>query len=216
MIIYESTCNRKNVLYILLTNKLIIGGHGMAKSFWNRVKDAFKQDTPKSAPIKTNDVNDPTNRQRANAEDVHDFSSVLTLDNIKLQLDLTSQAEVLKYLSRLPQLGNKTEDSEKLYGKFLLREKCSTNLGEGVALPHIQATTISQMTLVVLQLKQPIVWGSGEKVSLVLTLFIPETEANFEHINYLAGLAQLLLQKKSVADLQTAQSVERVYKLFNQ
>lgn len=188
----------------------------MAKSFWNRVKNAFKQ--PEEATdnhIKTNDVNDPTNRQRTNAEDIQDFSAVMPLENIKLQLDLASQTEVLKYLSQLLQSVEPEVDQEAIYGKLLLREKCSTNLGDTVALPHVQATGISRMHLYFLQLKNPITWGTETPVKMVLALFIPQSEANFEHVNYLAGIAQILLKKDVVQNLTTAEAPERIFKIFN-
>ena len=180
----------------------------MANSLWKRFKDAFSSD---DQPIQTNDVHSTANKSRAQEEEKCDFTQILTSENIFTEEDLHSQSEVLKRLSQVS-----GENQEEIYGALLVREKqASTNLGEGMALPHVQLENISKLTMIILKLENPIDWGN-DKVSLVFGLLIPKPDSDFEHVKYMAGLSKKLLKPSFVYALKEATTAEQIINLLTQ
>jgi mannitol/fructose-specific phosphotransferase system IIA component (Ntr-type) len=181
----------------------------MANSLWKRFKDAFSSD---NQPIQTNDVHSTANKSRTQEEEKCDFTQILSPDNIFIEEDLQSRNEVLKRLSQVVSM----EDQDKIYGAFLLREKqSSTNLGEGIALPHVQSKQVLKLTMVILRLENPIDWGD-EKVNLVFGLLIPKPESNFEHVKFMASLSKKLLKPSFVYALKEATTAEQIINLLTQ
>ena len=193
----------------------------MSGSFWNRVKGIFTgQELPKSTKnddIVTNDINAPYNKKRTETDQISDFSKILTEQNIELDVDLTSKNEVLQYLTKKASHADDTINAETVYGQYLTREKqASTNLLDGIAIPHIQSKSIAEMKLIIVRLSKPITWDeTNMEVSVIISLLTPALDSDFSHVQYLASLAQILLKQKNVDILQQATDKADIMKLFN-
>ncbi len=190
----------------------------MSKTFWDSIKKMFERvDLPtKQTPILTNNVHDQSNRERTKADETSDFSHVLKEKNIELNVEVSSQNELLKYLVDSVKTLDPMIDGEKIYGKYLLREQQdSTNLGDGIALPHIQDESIKQMTMLIIRFDKPIKWGSdGQKVGLIISLLTPLPDDKFDHVKYLASISQILLNKKNLYILGKSGSKTDILNLF--
>jgi len=190
----------------------------MSKTFWDNIKKMFERvDLPtKQTPILTNNVHDQSNRERAKVDETSDFTHVLKEKNIKLNLEVSSQNELLKYLVDSAKTLDLMIDSEKIYGEYLLREQQdSTNLGDGIALPHIQDESIKQMTMLIIRLDKPTKWGSDrQEVSLIISLLTPLPDDKFEHVKYLASISQILLNKENLYVLKKSESKTDILNLF--
>jgi len=120
-------------------------------SLWQKFADFFNPNNSQS--IKTNDAR----VNGAPADPMSDFSQVLDSQNIVVNLKLANRNEVLKYLANLIKKKSPDVDSEALYGEFLVRESiAATNLGDGVAVPHIQDKSVSKLTMLILKLDHPV------------------------------------------------------------
>jgi len=190
----------------------------MSKTFWDNIKKMFERvDLPtKQTPILTNNVHDQSNRERAKVDETSDFTHVLKEKNIKLDLEVSSQNELLKYLVDSAKTLDPMIDSEKIYGKYLLREQQdSTNLSDGIALPHIQDESINQITMLIVRLDKPIKWDSDrQEVSLIISLLTPLPDDKFEHVKYLASISQILLSKENLYVLKKSESKVDILNLF--
>jgi PTS system nitrogen regulatory IIA component len=104
------------------------------------------------------------------------------------------------------------QDSE-IYGSLLTREKLgSTGLGNGIAIPHCRISGCDEAIVALITLDQGIDFDApdGKPVDLLFLLLVPE-EAQQEHLNILAGLAQLLDNDEFCAVLRSADDEQALY-----
>jgi Phosphotransferase system mannitol/fructose-specific IIA domain (Ntr-type) len=179
-------------------------------SFWQKIGD-FLSPSSGSQSIKTNDQN-VTGPQK---DPMSDFSQVLKVENIAVDVDVKSREELLKYLSRFAQSIDNGIDAEAIYGKYLVRENdAATDLGDQVAVPHAQDKSVEQLMMLIVKLKQPIIWDKDKQVQTVLSLVIPDPEKNYQHVPYLSSIARLLLKKGFLHAMNRSRTSEEVFKLF--
>lgn len=185
-------------------------------SFWQKLKDAFygpNQPDKQQYIISTNDSNVPNQKPRIDA--MSDFSHVLSVEDIAVDVDVDTSAEALKYLSNLAEKLDPNLDAETIYGQFLLREKESaTDLGDGVAIPHAKLESVSNLKMFVIKLSQPIVWDEENQVDTVIAFLIPDPERGYQHVSYLSTVSRLLLKKDFRISLQKAKNSASILKLF--
>lgn len=106
-------------------------------------------------------------------------------------------------------------DTNEVYGKLLAREKLgSTALGEGIAIPHCRISNCDQAIVALITLAAGIDFDAPDNhpVDIFFLLLVPE-EAQQEHLNILAGLAQLLSNAEFCAALRAASSDEELHRV---
>ncbi|HIY93673.1 PTS sugar transporter subunit IIA [Companilactobacillus sp. HBUAS56275] len=186
----------------------------MHQSLWDQLKNVFKKKEKNDDTILTNDINDPQNKARSKEEETSDFSQILKVENVQVDVTVASENELLKYLSKFASQRQTGLDEEKIYGQFLLREQqASTNLGDGIVLPHVIDDSIKELTMLVLKLENPIMWNN-EKIDLVIGLLIPKSEPNFLHVKYLASISILLSDPKFLYSLKETTSSKEIADMF--
>lgn len=179
-------------------------------SLWQKIGN-FLNPSSESQSIRTNDQN-VTGPQK---DPMSDFSQVLKIENIAVDVDVKSRDELLKYLSKLAQTTDNNVDSEAIYGKYLVRENdAATDLGDKIAVPHAQDKSVKSLTMLIVKLKQPIIWDKDSQVQTVLSLVIPDPEKNYQHVPYLSSIARLLLKNGFLHALNRAKTPEEILKLF--
>ena len=107
-----------------------------------------------------------------------------------------------------------TLESSEVYNKLLARERLgSTALGGGIAIPHCRISNCTEAVGSLITLEQGIEFDAPDEqpVDLLFLLLVPE-EAQQEHLNILAGLAQLLGNTDFCAELRAAESKEELYR----
>jgi len=182
-------------------------------SFWHKVRNFFNGPIDSSTSRVTNDSNDPN--QQSRVFKISDFSKVLDPKDIVLDVKAASKNELLKYLANLVSNSNTTVNTEEIYGKYLVREKnCPTDLGSGIALPHLQVESITKLTMLVVKLQRSIKWSKSESVDIVISFLVPETDKNYQYIPYLASVARLLLRPSFVQSLRQTKNKFAIVKLF--
>ena len=157
-------------------------------------------------------VDDTSNQQ----VESFDPSDILDLQNIKVDVDVASRDEALKYLADFAVKNNLANDSEAVYNSYVKREKeGSTGMTNGFAIPHAQSAAIAKSSMIVLKLKQPIDWQSldGKKIDTVISFLIPQVDSN-AHLQYLSNTAKLLTHADFIAKLKAANTPAEIQNLF--
>jgi PTS system nitrogen regulatory IIA component len=107
-----------------------------------------------------------------------------------------------------------TFESSEVYNKLLARERLgSTGLGEGIAIPHCRISNCETSVGTLITLDDGVDFDAPDSgaVDILFLLLVPE-EAQQEHLNILAGLAQLLSQQEFCQALRAASSNEELYR----
>jgi len=102
---------------------------------------------------------------------------------------------------------------ELVFSSLIAREKLgSTGLGDGIAIPHCRATNCLHAMGTLLTLDSPIDFDApdGVPVDILFVLLVPE-EAQQQHLDILAGIAQLFSQEGFCEQLRAAQSPQALY-----
>ena len=105
-------------------------------------------------------------------------------------------------------------ESSEVYKNLLARERLgSTALGDGIAIPHCRISNCENAIGSLITLDQGIDFDApdGRPVDLLFLLLVPE-EAQQEHLNILAGLAQLLNNMDFCAELRAATTNDELYR----
>lgn len=144
-----------------------------------------------------------------------DFGKVLKEENITLNVAVKSRNELLKYLSNYSHQLDKNIDTQSVYGKFIVREQeTTTELGNGLVMPHVQDPSVKHLMMLVVKLEQPISWTATSQIDTAIAFLIPDPEADYQHVSYLASVARLLLQKDFYKHLQHAKNSLQILELF--
>jgi len=142
------------------------------------------------------------------------LDSVLTRQRCLCQVAAGSKKRIFETASGFicedqPQL-----DAGDVYRSMLAREKLgSTALGEGTAIPHCRVGNCRAPVGALITLVDGIDFDApdGAPVDILFMLLVPE-EARQEHLNILAGLAQLLGNEAYRRSLREASSRENLYR----
>ena len=105
-------------------------------------------------------------------------------------------------------------ESSEVYSKLLARERLgSTALGDGIAIPHSRISHCEEAIGTLITLSEGIEFDApdGASVDIFFLLLVPE-EAQQEHLNILAGLAQLLSNHDFCESLRSADSGAELYR----
>ncbi len=106
-----------------------------------------------------------------------------------------------------------TLDTTEVYNNLLARERLgSTALGEGIAIPHCRISNCGGAIGTLITLDQGIDFDAPDAtaVDILFVLLVPE-EAQQEHLNILAGLAQLLSNDLFCQALRSASNNESLF-----
>ena len=143
------------------------------------------------------------------------ISSLLTVDNILLDLDVSTKEQVFDAVGQLlhsrPGLTGLAL-SESLKARERLG---STGLGSGVAIPHARIRGLSQLAAVFVRPRAAIAFDAPDKkpVANIVVIFVPE-HATQTHLQLLAGVAELFQDsrfKEQLAQCRDAKSVSQMF-----
>ena len=143
-------------------------------------------------------------------------ASLLTLNRIAIDVDITSKKRILEALSEIFSPDEKQQNS--IFEKLLERERLgSTGLGHGIALPHARVEGLTLPMAAFFRLRESVDFDSpdGDKVNMVLALLVPQ-EATEEHLQLLASIASLFNQDSIRKELNEASSNEELHQLLTE
>jgi PTS system nitrogen regulatory IIA component len=133
-------------------------------------------------------------------------------------MEAGSKKKVLECLSGALSASLTTHTTEQIFDQLIARERLgSTGLGVGVALPHCRLAGIEAPMGALATLTDAIDYDSpdNEPVDLVFALIVPDS-ADEEHLQLLAQLAELFMQKEMCDQIRNAQTADEVLSLIHQ
>ena len=120
---------------------------------------------------------------------------------ICIDYDCLSREEAIKHLADMLYLDSRIADSTHIEEAVWLREEAaSTNIGNGVAIPHCRSDLVYSHSIAVLKLARPIQWQPQDSsyVDTVFFLAVREADAPDTHMKFFASLARKLMASEFV------------------
>ncbi|AVN62650.1 PTS fructose transporter subunit IIB [Mesoplasma coleopterae] len=144
---------------------------------------------------------------------------IFNKNNIFINIDLKTQDEVFKYISKIAfDLGYVSNEKNLIKG-FKDREKESTTgFEDGFAIPHARIKDVTKPAVFYIKLKNKINWKSldGEGTNVVLALLIPDTPTGEVHLEILSSLAVKIMDDKVKKELQNPKTVQNVLDILSE
>lgn len=142
-----------------------------------------------------------------------EIKTILDLDRVVCIPDISSKKKTLELLGST--LSDEYQDlsSNDIVACLLDRERLgSTALGEGVALPHGRCEKLEKTSLAIVKLTKGIEFDAPDKqpVDLFIGLIVPDN-ANDQHLEILAMLAEMMADKTLVTSLRESATSELLY-----
>jgi len=144
------------------------------------------------------------------------MSTLINENLIDLGVDLKTKEEVIDHVAVLMNKDGKLSDKAGYIQAVRDREaEISTNLGDGIGMPHARTNYVKEAGLVFLRLNNPIAWGEEAPVRIVFGIGVPDSAGDL-HLKILAQLARKLIYDEFKQKLFNASSKEEVLALINE
>jgi PTS system nitrogen regulatory IIA component len=131
---------------------------------------------------------------------------------------VTSKKAALELLSDTLAHQEVNLSKSKILDALLAREKLgSTGLGEGIAIPHCRMQEIESICVTMLKLEEGVEYEATDDkpVFFLFCLVVPE-DANEDHLQLLASLAELLDNKQLRNSIQKSSNARELYQILTQ
>ncbi|TFB98783.1 PTS lactose transporter subunit IIC [Cryobacterium adonitolivorans] len=143
------------------------------------------------------------------------MSALITPELVALDQNLGAEpSTVIRHLAELVVGAGRATEIDGLYADALAREaKTSTGIPGGLAIPHCRSSAVTEPTLAVARLSQPVDFGSADgPADLIFMIAAPEG-ADQDHLKILSKLARSLMKADFTAALRAAKSPEEIVTL---
>ncbi|MET3922516.1 fructose-specific PTS transporter subunit EIIC [Arthrobacter sp. UYEF20] len=143
------------------------------------------------------------------------MTQLITTDLVELDQNLgNSPEDVIRHLAGKVAANGRATEVEGLFADAFAREqKTATGVPGGIAIPHCRSTAVTEPTLAMARLSQPVDFGAKDgPADLVFFIAAPEG-ADQEHLKLLSKLARSLIKKDFTAALRAAGSPAEVVEL---
>ena len=131
---------------------------------------------------------------------------------------VSSKKAALEILSDTLAYQESNLNKNKVLDALLAREKLgSTGLGEGIAIPHCRVQDLENINVTMLKLEEGVEYEASDDkpVFFLFCLVVPE-DANKEHLELLASLAELLDNEQLRKSIQKCSNARELYQILTQ
>ncbi|QCB95817.1 PTS lactose transporter subunit IIC [Arthrobacter sp. PAMC25564] len=145
------------------------------------------------------------------------MTQLITTDLVELDQNLGGSPEdVIRHLAgRVAANGRATEVEGLFADAFAREQKTATGVPGGIAIPHCRSTAVTEPTLAMARLSQPVDFGAKDgPADLIFFIAAPEG-ADQEHLKLLSRLARSLIKKDFTAALRAASSPTEIVELVD-
>ena len=142
------------------------------------------------------------------------IAQLLSIENIVLDLDVTSKKRVFEHAGLLFE-NHQGIARSTVFDSLFAREKLgSTGLGLGIAIPHGRIKGLKEATAAIVSLANPVAFDApdAQPVSFLVFLLVPE-QATQQHLEILSELAELLSDKALRDTLKSASTAGEILQL---
>ena len=145
------------------------------------------------------------------------LTQILQENCVKVPLESTDKESAIKELvDLLDQQGQLLSKDEALKA-VLMREKTrSTGIGSGIAIPHGKCKASKGLVMAIGIVKEPIEFASvdHQPVKIIILLISPVDQTG-PHIQALAKISRMMLDKEFKTKLENAKTSEEAVELIN-
>jgi fructose-specific phosphotransferase system IIA component len=146
------------------------------------------------------------------------LSQILRPGCIKVPLQSKDKRSAISELVDLLNDNGLLTSKDGALDAILVREQTrSTGIGSGIALPHGKCKAVKELVMALGIAREPIDFASidGKPVTLVIMLVSPLDQTG-PHIQALAKISRLMLDKQFRESLEKAATAEEAYELLSQ
>lgn len=136
---------------------------------------------------------------------------------IMLDAEFDSKDDAIENIAKLFEENGNLNDLDGYIQAVKQRElEISTNLGDGIGMPHARTNTVKEAGLAFARLKNPIEWdGDQAPVRVIFGIAVPESGGNL-HLKILAQLARNLIYDEFKEKLFKIENKEELLELINE
>jgi len=141
------------------------------------------------------------------------LGELLTSSATQQGADIASKKRVLEVASEMLATSVNGTDADAIFSGLLNRERLgSTGLGSGVGIPHCRISGADKPAAALLTLAKPIDFDAidSQPVDLICALIVPD-DGNDEHLQTLAGLAELFSNPKALNELRQSPNSDALF-----
>ncbi len=145
------------------------------------------------------------------------LTQILQPNCVKVPVESKDKEAVITELVDLLDANGLLLDREVALEAVLTRERTrSTGTGTGIAIPHGKCNAVKELIMAIGIAHEPIEFESvdGKPVTILILLVSP-VEKTGPHIQALASISRLMLDKEFKQKLEQATSADEVYELLN-
>ena len=145
------------------------------------------------------------------------LSQFLPKSAIYLDVEIDSQKSVFKVLGSLFSK-NESNISDLVVDKLNERERLgSTNVGNGVAIPHTKVKGLKKTQVLFLKLKEGVDFSAPDrqKVDIIFSIIACE-DSQSEHLLILSSIAKFVREKSNLMKLRKSKTIDEVSLIFTQ
>jgi fructose-specific phosphotransferase system IIA component len=145
------------------------------------------------------------------------LTQILQPTCVKVPLESKDKQSIITELVDLLDDNGLLLDKNVVLDSVLMREKTrSTGIGSGIAIPHGKCKAVKELVMAIGIAVEPIDFESvdGKPVTIVILLVSPADQTG-PHIQALARISKLMIDKQFKEALEKAKSAEEVYELLN-
>ena len=141
------------------------------------------------------------------------LTTMLSVNRTQAKFQCSSKKRILENLAELIASSVPELNSDELLQQFVNRERLgSTGLGNGIAIPHCRFNTGGSSICALVTLDEGIDFDAVDDnpVDIVFAMLVPE-DANDEHLNNLAALAEALQDSHYSQALRAANTTQSLF-----
>jgi PTS system fructose-specific IIC component len=144
-------------------------------------------------------------------------TQLITADLVELDQNLgNSPEDVIRHLAGRVAANGRASEVEGLFTDAFAREqKTATGVPGGIAIPHCRSAAVTEPTLAMARLSQPVDFGAKDGPADLIFFIAAPAGADQEHLKLLSKLARSLIKKDFTGALRAAATREEIVELVD-
>jgi PTS system fructose-specific IIC component len=144
-------------------------------------------------------------------------TQLITADLVELDQNLgNSPEDVIRHLAGRVAANGRASEVEGLFTDAFAREqKTATGVPGGIAIPHCRSAAVTEPTLAMARLSQPVDFGAKDGPADLIFFIAAPAGADQEHLKLLSKLARSLIKKDFTGALRAATTREEIVELVD-
>lgn len=144
------------------------------------------------------------------------ISKLINKEHIVLDLKAHDRNQVIEELIDIIDFEKKLSSNFALFNDVLKREEeYSTNLIDGLAIPHAISESIDESHVVIGVSKNGIQWEKASNlVYVVILVVVPKIKQQQDHLTILSQIASRLMDSNVVSSIKNASNEEEIMNIF--